>query len=603
MRKLGLFLSIVSCMALTLIAAPPTPKWEEWSPQWSETFSRFLDAILQGDRASVKTALNNGIAVNWKTESGISPLTLAALTGNDSITMLLLESGARIQPDELIHYAISTNSYRILEWVNENKMSNEYDLAKLLSYALEIGASEKFITFLISKSKISQQDNSYFKALHSNKNHYSTKEKQHFLYLLLKAGYIPTEQHVINYVKNFIISNGDPALLELAKPIIHDIHVTQAELNKALLEQSTIQAFDSLLDKGADPLGATGGGCQDGSGKDLSTPFEQMRGTVCNSSKFTVRYLQFLGRLLERDKKRFGPKLNADEKFLIAVTTGQIGSIRELALTKKENYFLKLKTRDGRSALSLAAETADLPMCQLLCQFKFDRDEHLNAIMSAVTSGATGIISTLLNRMHEKSLSGLTEIELQGCISIMLYQLNREAKNDVEIMKLILDHTRTNNVQLSIPIESYVVNGIVNNPMLVRFLVESFKKSFDNDYFYNEAVRNPAIFLESWVMNKITFNGEKVIRALLPPDEQGSESVVDNYKMVKSRIYILNTLCAKGYTFESAITPGGLRHIGNFNIGYDRSIKRFVLRWAIPTLFSSYGNFDTVKHGYTWYYK
>lgn len=591
---------VVGVMLVAALPCLAAESWEEWKPQWGNAFSNFLDAIYVSDYTSVKQQLDAGMSVNWETETGLTPLSLAIAKGNDSIALLLLDRGARVHPDKLINSAIDAHSVRVLEWIdNKNKLVS-YGSSAHLVQALEKGAPEKIFRLLLSKITVSKNDDRYFRSLLYN-NKLSLQEKECYLTLLLKDGFLPVERGSIVATVDMARACGNEELIALTKPLMANVQVDQTDLNKSLLAQRTVAGLDSALDKGANPLGTTGGGCRQGS-KDMTTPLEQLRGHGCNNGIARALNWQFLGRMLERDQKRIEPELTGRDKLFIAVTTGRVDVVKRLVNNKKGRFILDQSIGSDRRALTLAAEVGDSAMCSELCKVNFSREEYGYALQKAVHTGSPAVVHLLLGSMQNKKLETLKESEIVQLVWDMVYGYNRQQDNDTAIARHLFQYTQENGIRCKLPLESYVVSGVTQNQPLVKFLFDSQDGRLDSEVFCDHIGLNPQILLESSVMSRVTLQGyeKKVVSSLFGPLKNTDLGIPESLKKLKKVLFILNTLCAKDEGFGKSFEPGWIIDAGMFHVTYDNKKKRFTPEWVVPTPFSRYGNFDSINPSYGW---
>jgi len=596
------FLRAIVIGAMVVVALPclAAESWEEWKPEWGTAFSHFLDAIYSSDYTSVKQQLDAGMSVNWETQTGLTPLTLAIAKGNDSITLLLLDRGARVHPFKLIHSAVDAHSVCVLEWIDKKNKLASYGSSEALLQALEKGAPEKIYKLLLSKITVSKNDDRYFRSLLYN-NKLSLQEKERYLTLLLKDGFVPVERGTIVATLDMARASGNEEFIALTKPLMANVQVDQTELNRSLLAQQTVAGFDAALDKGADPLGTTGGGCRQGS-KDMTTPLEQLRGHGCNNGISRALNWQFLGRMLARDQNRIEPELTGRDKLFIAVTTGRVDVVKRLISQKKERFILEQSIGSDRRALTLAAEVGDSAMCSELCKVNFSREEYGYALEKAVHAGSVAVVDLLLGSVQHKKLAPLKESEIVPLIREMVFGYKHKQDNDVAIARLLFEYMQENGIHCKLPLESYVISGITQNQLLVKYLFDHIEGRLDSEAFCANIGLNPQVLLESSVMSRVSLQGyeKMMVTSLIGPLTNTDIGIPESLKNLKKVLFILNTLCAKDEEFGKNFEPGWIIDAGMFHVTYNNKMKRFTPEWVVPSPFSRYGNFDSSNPSYGW---
>jgi ankyrin repeat protein len=597
-QPVNLFLLII----LLTITSNATQSWNEWQPGWSKSFSDFLDAIYTGNVTATRSFIDNGIAVNFKMDGDCTPLKLAAISGNDTITFMLLEHGARISPGELAQYAAATASLPVLQYIN-NRISLKTVGHNTLCHAFECGAPDTIVSLLIANASLSTRDDPCFTSLLTNNNHYSERDKKRYCVLMLNAGLHPSEQSATIQLVQFAQKQSDSTLNRLVKPFLRkEKMMSPEELNTELLRDHTVKEFDSLLDIGADPMGRTNyNGCSAGK-RNVSSAFEHLRGMGCASSdRINVNYFRLLGHLVERDKSRYEKELTDRDRIFIAVVTGNHDLIRRYIKNRKEDIILKQAARNHHRTLAIAAEVGDSSMCTLLCSLAFDRNEHIYALEFAVKAGNSDIVRIIVNSMIEKKFPFMQDKEFVPLFNIMIYDRKRTQKNDITISRTMLEMVDTAHHKFRLPVEELIVQGINKNPVLAWYLLQMYKEPLDATAFYKVAGRNPEIFLDSEVMNKVPVVCTKIIDAILPSSkEYTSDDLESDFSQLKKKLFILNTLCAKDFPFDSAVKDGWVGYVGSLLVGYDRIKHRFVPRWPIQSIFSNFGKFDESLQGFGW---
>jgi hypothetical protein len=163
----------------------------------SEQFSSFMDAVFCNDIATVKQKLDSGMICNWRTETGLSPLMLAAIAGYDSLALLLLNHGSRIPPALAGELAIGNSTLGLLRWAGNNGgLALEYGnyFRTPLCLGIKVGATDSVIAYLLTSANYKsnyEYCDALFRTLVDTRMYRPIDRTLSYAYRLLEAGVPP----------------------------------------------------------------------------------------------------------------------------------------------------------------------------------------------------------------------------------------------------------------------------------------------------------------------------------------------------------------------------------------------------------------------------
>jgi hypothetical protein len=545
------------------------------------------------------------MAVNFETETGLSPLSLAVLSGNDKLALLLLERGALMDQDILIKLAIVNRSLPLLRFLGNSKDGDPFGAGHLCD-ALSFGTSDEVLEYLIKKvsGKSPYGFGSVFYVLARSGLYASPGRANAMAHRLLNAGIVPQkedyQQGRMDQTLNILYQRTkDPALLKRfeywdashAKP-------PQADLDRDLGDAISLEEVDSLLRLGADPLGLAADYQRRAVREGLPGPLGYKIRKYCgdNDRTFSALDWRIAGRFLDHSPDRVRPLLDSLDSLFIGATTGRLAMVKTLVKSHGgEDFVVRARTCDSNQALSFAAEARDSAMTAYLLGFRFGPKPKELALKRAVLAGAPAVVDLLLDhgadfRLPSYGGSGFTklfDILFDG-------RWDFPRASDTLIAKSLMAAYRnasspSQSSTYPLPMARYAVR-MVYNPVLLGFLLKQDTPPMDSDTLFDGIRGGWEGLGDSTIMARVSTEGheDRILGSILGSYFQHTRGkFIDTPGRIIDVLARLNGFVARGVALGKGLDADWHADLGKYQVGYDRGLNRFVLIWRVPSLYSS----------------
>lgn len=598
------------------------PAWKDWRDEATHRFPRFMQSIFDHDTRAVRLALDSGMTVDWETETGFSPLSLAMSAGYEDLAIVFLQRGGKMQDAGLRKLAMSRPSKALIDAIVENAGGNVFGPVELGS-AIASGAPKEVLDFLI-KSVVelgtTVRSGFVFSVLAKSKAYDSTARIREMAHRLLDAGIRPAKEdyqseHFHSTLALLFRKAQDSSLIrrfEFWEPRF-PYHSDPGKLNLDLAWVNSLAEADSLLAMGADPA-ANLGRCSSGDGTDKSSAlaYRIKRDCETNPRPFSALDWQLAERFLRHAPQRIGHRLNARDSLFIFAVSGNTARMRAFVDGHgKKVFVIDSRTHDGNQALSFAAEAGDSAITAFLLKFPFNAKDKEMALRSALSGGSASVVRLLLENGAGAGIASSGEMGLERLFGILFdWRRNFSDEADTLIAKSLLSAYRKASPQppgrypLSL---AKCMKGRRMHPRLMEFLLKEIPGPLDPAEFYKNLQDNWDILRDTATMKRVATAGyESRIRGAIIYSYYRSkrDGTYNSPPRAKEWLGQLNGFIVKGVDLGKDLDADWVGTLGKYQIRYDRELKRFFLAWRIPSLYSPEGDFNVPSQAmdqqYSW---
>jgi hypothetical protein len=630
--------------------AATTAQGSWWGPQslayWNERpspedtrFIRFMQAVFENDIQTVEKAIDSGMAVDWGTETGLTPVSLAVAAGYEKLALLLLKRGGRMDRSVLMRMAIHHQSLPLIKYVEAQDTGFPVQASEL-SLALRMGSSKQVVDYLIRKvaKRESTRDfrEPFYAVAHSWA--YSTpREKSALAHQLLDAGILPKredwgEGSAFRKPLTTLFRNAKDSTLPKRFPYWDGFYlsVEQEDLDKQLGYAQRLKEVDSLLALGADPLGRAPE-CGPGGKGEVTGPLRYKIRKSCHTNpSFPARDWQIAGRFVEHAPQKVGPLLEKRDFLFIGATTGRLDLVKATVQSAGgESFVLQARTPDSNTALSYAAEARDSAMTSYLLKFRFKAKDKEWALQKAVLSGSPSVVKLLLEHGADVNLPSFGGGGLGKLFAIMFgYRYDFPNQNDTLIAKTLLATYRPAGTPF-VAIPSLAPPAMAPpslqpgthpislarcalqrkyNPTLLAFLLRRIPGPLNADTLFKGIYQSWDVLADTAVMIRVSPAGhEEGIRGAIGNSYYRCPlgKVKDAPKRVLALLGQMNGFIDKGVDLGKGLDADWYENLGRYQIGFDGKLRRFVLVWRIPSMHSAKADFNHApsleERDYRWF--
>lgn len=605
--------------------AVPTA-WKDWHPPGIDRYALFLEAVFQGDAPAVRAALDSGMTVDWRTATGLSPVLLAAATGRDSITLLVLPHADPGCWPTVAELAIRSNSLGVLEWLDRKARTQggwNWDSSVRngtpLAFAIQQGASDTIFEFLLARrGEIDSAE--VFRSLDGLcgfTRELTPRQRAWRAHRVLDrwTGHQPGRggEALHRAVRNLAKCTSDSSLLRR-----FDIRIDSAErrrlLNGSLASRGrSLQSIDSLLALGADPLAPLGLPASAGSVRKQETPLSWHRTSGYRMEEGPTLAWRTVARFLHHDPARVGPHLARTDSLLIAIATGDLSGVRTWIRTNGTEFAAPGPHRPdpgGFQALALAADAGDTAMTRLLLPLPFSHPQREKALERAVRAHSAAVVRMLLASAIDARLptrGGKGPVELLHLL-FTPHPSRPPDPQDTAIAEMLLEAAYgTVERWPRLPLTRWAMAHPhpAANPVLFDFLWRRHPASMSADTLLVAIGGDRDLLLDTAFLERLGTRGheQKILEGICQSFERAGNSDPSSIQPdeMMASIALLDTLLARGYPLDSALAPGWICSNGFLEFRFDFRNRRFIPAWRIPSPFSDDAAFDTLDADGYWH--
>lgn len=621
----------------------PFLHWNERPAPEDTRFIRFMQAVFENDIGTVEKAIDSGMKVEWETEAGLTPVSLAVAAGYEKMALMLLKRGGRMERSVLMHMAILHRSLPLIKHVEAQ--DSGYPLQAVeLSRALSMGTSKEVMDYLIRKVGKGKETRDFcepFSALANSPAYSKPGQKSAIAHQLMDAGILPRledwGERGFHPTLNKLFRIAKDTTLPKRVPYWDGFQpgADPYGLDKDLGYAITLKEVDSLLALGADPLSVPTE-CEPGRGQLAGRLRFRLRNHCWSDPNiFSAHDWQIAGRFMERAPQMVGPLLENRDFLFIGATTGRLDLVKATVMSAGgEGFVLMARTPDSSTALSYAAEAGDSAMTAYFLKFRFKAKDKEWALRKAVLSGSPSVVKLLLEHEVDVNLPSLGGGGLSKLFAIMFdYRYDYSNRNDTLIAKILLATYRPagtpfvaipNLASPSLASPSLAPASLPpgihpisltrcalqrkNNPTLLAFMLRKIPGPINADSLFKGIYQNWEVLADTDVMNRVSPTGhEEGIRGALGYSYHRCPvgKVKDDPKRILALLDQLNGFIDKGVDLGKGLDVDWLKTLGHYQIGYDGQRRRFVLVWRIPSMFSAKANFNHIpsyeERNYQWF--
>lgn len=586
-----------------------TVPWNQWKSEEEQIFSGFMDAIFRNDYSYVEKCILNGLSCDFTTETGLSPIELAALAGHDKIVALLIKNGARIVPSELAKLGVIHQSITILEQSGFKQGITSNPLA----YALKRGVSDDIINYLLDdylKKEHNMQHNveCYNSLLNYGEDQFypDISRKVTLVKKLLHSGVAACSSNYscnFEYIVRFSALTKDTSLL---KSLYYDFNKLmkrrQNYLNTRLIEPITLKTFDSLLQKGANPFEIYYRYGEYDRESPIGSAFEILKDYGYSALNFLK-----LKSCIRLNPDLAREKMDQKDSLFIAAVSNDMEYVIQLASTEKGLTFLTTaKSGKGLDALAPAASTGDTTMSDFFLNLPFGEKERETALFHAVISRNLNGVKILIKHGVNPNLPHL--FNKNGLVTLLLRMfedryltIDSTPGIDIKIAEILLTEASYYNSSSSVakdsksalPVKSFLMKSS-DYPELFRFLWTQQIWPVDKEGVFSiPGYINKDLFYDKTIMKSLNYQGNEdtVIKIII--SKYGGYDY-DKRHITENLIHViddLNKLIVNGVALDKNLDKNWTVCLdeseGKYQIGFDFNKRRFIPVWNIPSLFSS----------------
>lgn len=607
-------------LALAALAGPTAagaPPWKDWQPAASARFPRFLDAILRQDLPEVRRNLDSGMTVDWRTEGGLTPLDLAIATANDSIALLLLARSERKPSDAwniATAQAIHNGTIAVLQAIDRRgALPGRWDWGSTanrespLGYALSIGASDEVFEFLLARAPdpASFSPHRLFEALPSFENRTTPAQRARRAHRLLDRGFKVQWGHGTggeDALLHLVDASGDSSLLRRAG--IHpEPRERQRTLNARLAYGArSLGAIDTLLARGADPLGAANDANTCEQESCWNSPLSLRRSSFYRGEARAPSFeWQAIARFVDHAPERVGRQLREPDHLFLAIAR------RDLAATMRwvERHGADsarglggLPFSQTHAALALAAELGDVPITRFLAALPFGARDREHALTRAVLAHSFEVVQLLMQSGVDRDLPALGgggQVRLVGSLFDAYVGLRPPHPSDTAIARLLLVPAPGDTFRPTLPLGSWAARHRRANPVLFEYLWRRQPGPLDGKEFSARIGEDPDLLLDTAVIDHVALRGfeRRVAEAVCEDFRARSDQAEGRIGLpeMATTIARLEALLARSPQLDTALGSHWTCAGRYLEIAFDARERRFHPLWRISSPFSTDGDF------------